>query len=156
MIWHSNSINDVINQLNTNTETGLSSTEARNRYEHISSKIKKIKQRKRNYATFLLKRIAKLSLCAYSCFGGFLYYLPFNIRYIIADRAYIAYCICTDKKQLYPHSFDYSGSTKLQSASFEERAAINVMRDGKVQLKNAGDIVPGDIYICCRGRLCSR
>ena len=149
MIWHSNSINDVINQLNTNTETGLSSTEALNRYEHISSKIK-IKQRKRNYATFLLKELQSsvYALIVASAAFCIIFHLIFGILSLTEPILLTVFALI---KAAVSAFFDYSGSTKLQSASFEERAAINVMRDGKVQLKNAGDIVPGDIIYVAEG-----
>ncbi len=148
MIWHSNSIDDIINQLDTNREIGLSEEEATRRALHISKKITK-KQCSDNPLIYFKNEICTPSyiLMLAAVLLAVLFHLIFGVLSLLEPILLAAFAVF---KAAVIAAVSYNADKKHYD-DFEERAAVTVLRDGAERTVSAAKVVPGDIILVSEG-----
>ena len=149
MIWHSSSSTDVLNELVTDQNSGLSNGEAFNRLEiygqNVVSSVKKPSILNRFSTQLKTKTVILLIVISIISFFVSMVYDEVNsfssllIIGIVLVNALISAI------------YTYYCDTSLDDFKKITNPNISVLRDGKVKSINSTDVVPGDILILSEG-----
>ncbi len=143
MIWHSNSIDSVVEELNTNIELGLSQDDAVARLEKINRKIKE-KANKNNIFNYIFDEIKK-PFCYYLLAVSVLtvlFNLVFGTLSIFEPLMLLALAIVKIFIQSVAAMLCTKGINKL---TLEESATTKCLRNGVVKKVVSNKLVPGDV-----------
>ncbi len=143
MIWHSNSIENVIEELKSNPKIGLSSEDASARLQKINTKIENKKERHS-----LIKYIVdELHQSVYyvvlvAIIIALLFHLIFDV-FTLFDI--IAVVIMTLIKAILGGFANRRYKIEINNSEEIEKSTIRVLRDGMVMELSSDLLVPGDI-----------
>lgn len=151
MIWHSNDIESVINELGTNITTGLSSSVAEERLNKINTKIKE-KEKSNSFLRYAFKElkstnyyilyaIVAISIIFHFVFGVSNLFTPVILLVLAIIKAFaIAFIRALLNKN-------------IKSLEINTISKIKVLRDSEVKEIFSNLLVPGDIIYIEEGNL---
>lgn len=143
MIWHSNSIESVAQELNTNIQLGLSDEEAFARLDKINKKIQE-KSNKKNIFNYILEETKKpfYTYLLIVSILTVLFNLVFNVLTIFEPIMLLLLVLIKIIIQSIATMVCEEG---LNKTTLEESATIKCLRNGKIKNVPSNKIVPGDV-----------
>ena len=143
MIWHSNSLEDVITELKSNPKTGLSSEEASIRLQKINTKIENKKEKN----TLIKHIIAEFKQPVfYLVFSAIIVALLFHwIFGLFTAFDIVAVLTMEIIKAILGGFANNRYLIEINSSEETEKSTIRVLRDGEVLEISSDLLVPGDI-----------
>ena len=143
MIWHSNNLEDVIQELKSNTKLGLSSDEASARLLKINNKIEDKKEK-----NTLIKHIINefKQPVFYLIFSAIIISLIFHLIFdVFTMFDIVAILIMTILKAVLGGFANNRYIIEINSSEETEKSTVRVLRDGMVSEISSDLLVPGDI-----------
>ena len=149
MIWHSNDIESVIKELKTNVDTGLSSSDAKFRCEHLFQKIER-KKTKPSFFKFLFEEINNPSYIGLAILAVvvFLFHFIFKTLSIFDSLSILGLLIVKASVSAF---IKRHYTVEIDKGRTEEKSISKVLRDGEIQQVDSKALVPGDIILVSQG-----
>ncbi len=149
MIWHSATADDVLSELDTDREQGLSSEEAGKRLEAYGKNLAVNEEEISKSAAFI-KQLQKPSVILLLCL-----LVIYVLRELVLGRndftlPIVAFIIICIKEALCIIS-EYKSRNMLSSLRNRIKVSATVIRDGKEMTVKGEKLVPGDIIKLCPG-----
>ncbi len=143
MIWHSNSLEDVIGELKSDPKAGLTSHEASLRLQKINTKIEN-KKEKNTLLKYILAEIRQPVF--YFIFAAIIISLIFHwIFDVFTAFDIIAVLIMALLKAILGGFANHRYAIEINKSQETERTTFSVLRDGVVVEISSDLLVPGDI-----------
>lgn len=143
MIWHSSPVNEVLTELNTDLENGLTSADAEERLSTYG-KNRSVNEEEISKRSALIKQLQKPSVIVLLCLLV-IYILRELVTgrnsYIVPITAFIVILI----KEALCIFLEYRSRNMLARLKNRMQVSANVLRNGEIVNVNGEDIVPGDI-----------
>ena len=149
MIWHSNDIESVLKELDTDISTGLTSEKARMRFEKIKSKIKQHEEKK-SFLSYLGDEIKSHGYTVIMVLSvvAFAFYFIFHTLSLFEPIALFLLAILKALLTAFVKMHYYYEIDRGKTA---EKSTVKVLRDGEAISVDSEMIVPGDIIFVSAG-----
>ena len=149
VIWHSNDLENVIRELKTNIETGLSFQDAKFRWERLNSKIEKNKA-KPSFFVFLIEELRNPVYLYLLILAVVVFLFHFIFKTLTIFDA-IAIILLMLLKAAASAFIKRHYAIEIDKVKTEEKSTSKVLRDGETISLNSKEIVPGDIILVSQG-----
>ena len=151
MIWHSNDIENVINELGTNITTGLSSTIAQERLEKINEKIRQ-KEKGSNFSKYAFKELKSNNY--YFLYAAVVISIIFHFVFGVSNIFTPIILLVLSVTKAFALAFIRAKCSKnIKGLETNTISKIKVLRDSEVKEINSNLLVPGDIICVEEGSL---